>query len=123
MKTLIKEYGKINYLKRTTIYLFLYSLIIFSAFWLAYEIRFIGDMRNTGESTHDYLYIQRPHALIWVIPLKLIFLGFSSHYRNVIRYFRIQDALQIIYSLTLASIILFLISTIHTFIKPAKIII
>jgi FlaA1/EpsC-like NDP-sugar epimerase len=122
MKTLISTQGKTNYAKRAAVYFLVYTPIIVLAFWLSYEIRFISDIKNIIENInsnkenlrHTYLEIQRPQALLWIIPLKFILLGFGSHYRSVIRYFRVQDALQLIYSLTLASLIIFLIPTIYS---------
>jgi len=127
MKTLISTQNQTNYIKRIAVYFLVYTPIIALAFWLSYEIRFISDIKNASERIlinkenlrQYYMEIQRPHALLWIIPLKLIVLGFGSHYRSVIRYFRVQDALQVIYSLTLASVIIYLIPTLHNIIFPS----
>ena len=126
MKTLITSQNQTNYAKRIAVYLFVYTPVIVLAFWLSYEIRFISDIKSTSESTlinkenlrHYYTEIQRSNALLWIIPLKLALLGLGSHYRSVIRYFRVQDALQVIYSLTAASLIIFLVPTLHSLFYP-----
>jgi FlaA1/EpsC-like NDP-sugar epimerase len=126
MKTLTNLHNKTNYAKGAAVYFLVYTPIIILAFWLSYEIRFISDTKNLLENginnkeslRRTYLEFQRPQALLWVIPLKFILLGFGSHYRSVLRYFRVQDALQLIYSLTFASLIIFLIPTLHSLIYP-----
>lgn len=117
MKTISNFYSKINYPKRIVLYFLVYAPIIALVFWLSYEIRFINDPKTLNETValnkeslrNFYLNTQRPYVLLWIIPLKFIILGLGAHYRSVLRYFRLQDALRVIYSLTIASVAIYLI--------------
>ena len=117
MKTISKFYNKINYPKRIALYFLLYAPIIALVFWLSYEIRFSSDIKYFNESAAAnkentrifYLNHQRVYALMWIIPLKFIILSLGAHYRSVVRYFRLQDAVRLIYSLTIASVVIYLI--------------
>lgn len=121
MKTLISLYDPKNYFQRLLIYFLVYAPIITLVFWLSYEIRFISDLKNTTgggainkESLSSfYLDHQRYYALLWIIPLKFIVLGLGSHYRSALRYFRLHDAMRIIYSLTIATVIIYLIPVVY----------
>jgi len=127
MKNLINPQSKSNYAKRVLVYFLVYSPIIALVFWLSYEIRFISELKPVTESgaanrenlRNLYLYYQRPNALVWVIPLKFIILSLGAHYRSVLRYFRLQDAMRVIYSLTIASVIIYLIPVFHNIIYPS----
>ena len=128
MKNLTNFYNKQNYTQRLIIYFLVYAPIIALGFWLSYEIRFISDLKNSTESgvvnkenlRSFYLDYQRPNALLWIIPLKFIILSLGSHYRSLLRYFRLQDALRVIYSLTLSSVVIYLIPVVINFIKPIE---
>jgi FlaA1/EpsC-like NDP-sugar epimerase len=117
MKTITNFYNKTNYPKRLVLYFLVYAPIITLVFWLSYEIRFLSDTKILSESTlinkessrNFYLNYQRPYALMWIIPLKFIILGLGAHYRSVLRYFRLHDAMRVIYSLTIASIIIYFV--------------
>ena len=117
MKTISKFYNKINYPKRIALYFLLYAPIIALVFWLSYEIRFSSDIKYFNESAAAnkentrifYLNHQRVYALMWIIPLKFIILSLGAHYRSVVRYFRLQDAMRVIYSLTIATVVIYLI--------------
>jgi len=117
MKTISKFYNKINYPKRIALYFLVYAPIIALVFWLSYEIRFLGDPKILSESVainkdtirNFYLNHQRLYALMWIIPLKFIILSLGAHYRSVLRYFRLQDAMRVIYSLTIATVVIYLI--------------
>jgi len=121
MKTLTHFYNKQNYTQRLIIYFLVYAPIITLVFWVSYEIRFISDLKSASESglvnkeilRNFYLDYQRPHALLWIIPLKFIILSMGSHYRSALRFFRIHDAMRVIYSLTIATIIIYLIPIAH----------
>lgn len=126
MKKFTNFYNKTNYLQRAVIYSLVYIPVIALVFWLSYEIRFISDLKTISESgiknkealKQFYLESQRYSALLWIIPLKFIILGFGSHYRSALRYFRLQDALRVIYSLTLSSVIILLIPVFYNSIHP-----
>jgi FlaA1/EpsC-like NDP-sugar epimerase len=121
MKTITNFYNKTNYPKRLVLYFLVYAPIITLVFWLSYEIRFLSDTKILSETTlinkensrNFYLNYQRPYALMWIIPLKFIILGLGAHYRSVLRYFRLHDAMRVIYSLTIASIIIYFVPTVQ----------
>jgi FlaA1/EpsC-like NDP-sugar epimerase len=125
MKTITNFYNKTNYPKRLALYFLVYAPIIALVFWLSYEIRFLSDTKILNESVatnrettrNFYMNEQRPYALIWIIPLKFIILGLGSHYRSVLRYFRLHDAMRVVYSLTIASIIIYFIPNLQNLIK------
>jgi FlaA1/EpsC-like NDP-sugar epimerase len=117
MKTITNFYNKTNYPKRLVLYFLVYAPIIVFVFWLSYEIRFLSDAKILNESVASnkettrnfYLNYQRFYALMWILPLKFIILGLGAHYRGVLRYFRLHDAMRVIYSLTIASVIIYFI--------------
>ena len=125
MKTITNFYNKTNYPKRLVLYFLVYAPIITLVFWLSYEIRFLSDTKILSETTlinkensrNFYLNYQRPYALMWIIPLKFIILGLGAHYRSVLRYFRLHDAMRVIYSLTIASIIIYFVPTVQNLIN------
>lgn len=124
MKTITNFYNKANYPKRLALYFLVYAPIITAVFWLSYEIRFLSDTKiineaaatNKENTRNFYMNYQRYYALMWIIPLKFIILGHGAHYRSVLRYFRLSDALRVIYSLTIASFIIYLIPTLQNLI-------
>ena len=125
MKKITNFYNKTNYPKRIALYFLVYAPIIALVFWLSYEIRFISDPKNLTESVTTnkentrlfYMNYQRYYALIWIIPLKFLILGLGAHYRSVLRYFRLQDAMRVIYSLTIASVVIYLIPVLQNLIN------
>ena len=125
MKTITNFYNKTNYPKRLALYFLVYAPIIALVFWLSYEIRFLSDTKILNESVatnrettrNFYMNEQRPYALIWIIPLKFIILGLGSHYRSVLRYFRLHDAMRVVGSLSIASIIIYFIPNLQNLIK------
>ena len=125
MKKITNFYNKTNYPKRIALYFLVYAPIIALVFWLSYEIRFISDLKNLTESVTTnkentrlfYMNYQRYYALIWIIPLKFLILGLGAHYRSVLRYFRLQDAMRVIYSLTIASVVIYLIPVLQNLIN------
>ena len=127
MKTITNFYNKTNYPKRLVLYFLVYAPIITLVFWLSYEIRFLSDTKILSETTlinkessrNFYLNYQRPYALMWIIPLKFIILGLGAHYRSVLRYFRLHDAMRVIYSLTIASIIIYFVPTVQSLINKS----
>jgi len=127
MKTITNFYNKTNYPKRLVLYFLVYAPIITLVFWLSYEIRFLSDTKILSETTlinkensrNFYLNYQRPYALMWIIPLKFIILGLGAHYRSVLRYFRLHDAMRVIYSLTIASIIIYFVPTVQNLINKS----
>ena len=131
MKKITNFYNKTNYPKRIALYFLVYAPIIALVFWLSYEIRFISDPKNLTESVTTnkentrlfYMNYQRYYALIWIIPLKFLILGLGAHYRSVLRYFRLQDAMRVIYSLTIASVVIYLIPVLQNLINKNRILI
>lgn len=120
MKNISNFYNKTNYPKRVALYFLVYAPLIALVFWLSYEIRFISETKILADGSNGrekiryaYMYNQRPNALLWVIPLKFFILGLGAHYRSVLRYFRLQDAMRIFYSLTISSLIIYLIPFLH----------
>jgi FlaA1/EpsC-like NDP-sugar epimerase len=120
MKNISNFYNKTNYPKRVALYFLVYVPLIALVFWLSYEIRFISEAKILADGSNGrekiryaYMYNQRPNALLWVIPLKFFILGLGAHYRSVLRYFRLQDAMRIFYSLTISSLIIYLIPFLH----------
>ncbi len=124
MKTITNFYNKANYPKRLALYFLVYAPIITAVFWLSYEIRFLSDTKiineavatNKENTRNFYMNYQRYYALMWIIPLKFIILGLGAHYRSVLRYFRLHDAMRVIYSLTIASFVIYLIPTLQNLI-------
>ena len=51
-----------------------------------------------------YLFTQRPHALLWVVPLKFVLLGLFGQFRGVFYYFRLHDAMRMVFALSLATL-------------------
>jgi FlaA1/EpsC-like NDP-sugar epimerase len=127
MKTITNFYNKTNYPKRLVLYFLVYAPIIVFVFWLSYEIRFLSDAKILNESVASnkentrnfYLNYQRFYALMWILPLKFIILGLGAHYRGVLRYFRLHDAMRVIYSLTIASIIIYFIPSFQNLINKS----
>jgi len=120
MKNISNFYNKTNYPKRVALYFLVYAPLIALVFWLSYEIRFISEAKILADGAvgrekirNTYMYYQRPYALLWVIPLKFMILGLGAHYRSVLRYFRLQDAMRVFYSLTISSLIIYLIPFLH----------
>ena len=128
MKNITNFYKKTNYPKRLALYFLVYAPIIVLVFWLSYEIRFLSETKIFNESVvtskentrNFYMNDQRYYALIWIIPLKFIILGFGAHYRSVLRYFRLSDAVRVIYSLTIASFIIYLIPNLQNLINKSS---
>lgn len=127
MKSITQFYSKTNYPKRLVLYFLVYAPIIVLVFWLSYEIRFLSDAKILNESVvpnkestrNFYMNYQRFYALMWILPLKFIILGLGAHYRSVLRYFRLHDALRVIYSLSIASIIIYFIPSFQNLINPS----
>jgi len=125
MKTITNFSKKTNYPKRLALYFCVYAPIIALVFWLSYEIRFLSDTKILNESLatnrdntrNFYMNYQRPYALLWIIPLKFVILGLGAHYRSVVRYFRLHDAMRVVYSLTIASIIIYFIPYLQNLLK------
>ncbi len=128
MKNITNFYNKTNYPKRLALYFLVYAPIVTAVFWLSYEIRFISDAKilneavttNKENTRNFYMEYQRYYALMWIIPLKFIILGLGAHYRSVLRYFRLPDAIRVIYSLSIASLVIYLIPTLQNLITKSS---
>jgi FlaA1/EpsC-like NDP-sugar epimerase len=56
-----------------------------------------------------FLFTQRPQALLWVVPLKFLLLGLFGQFRGVFYYFRLHDALRMVFALSLATLVILLL--------------
>jgi FlaA1/EpsC-like NDP-sugar epimerase len=87
----------VHRLKRGAFFFATYGLLAALSLWCAYQLRFVGgDEPTTAEyvAFEAYLTGQRPYALLWVIPLKVLLLGLAGQFRGVFYYFRLPDALR-----------------------------
>ena len=95
-------------LKRAAFFFAAYGLLAALSLWFAYELRFVGaDEPTTAEhlAFEDYLYRQRPFALLWLIPLKVVLLALWGQFRGVFYYFRLPDALRTALALATATFV------------------
>ena len=95
-------------LSRAAIFLAAYGLLAVLSLWAAYELRFVGaDEPTTAEQLafQYYLVDQRPLALLWLVPLKLLLLVAWGQFRGVLYYFRLPDALRMVFALAAATLV------------------
>ena len=96
----------VHRLKRAAFFFATYGGFAALSLWFAYELRFTGPEVLSGiegSTAEAYLYIQRPQALLWLIPLKVLLLWAWGQFRGVFYYFRLPDALRMVMALALAS--------------------
>ncbi len=96
-------------IRRVFLWVAMYGTLLSSALWLAYEVRFL-DSATTGMSSdaREVIFAGRITALLWVIPVQLVFLAIFGQFRGILYYFRLRDALRLALALFLASCVLFL---------------
>ncbi len=79
--------------QRAAFFFATYGALAALSLWFAYELRFAGeDGGAQHQAAEAYLYLQRPQALLWLIPLKVLLLGMWGQFRGVFYYFRLPDA-------------------------------
>jgi len=89
--------------------------------WFAYELRFAGeDAGAQHQAAEAYLYLQRPHALLWLIPLKVLLLGLWGQFRGVFYYFRLPDAFRMGLALFTATVVALLIAAVFGTGQPTE---
>jgi FlaA1/EpsC-like NDP-sugar epimerase len=88
---------------RTTLLLVLYSLVIFTSWWVAHELRFDFDV----ELWPDYM---ESRVAFWplVLLLKLLTLYIFGQFAGLLSYFSIPDLRRLLYSSGLSTSIMFL---------------
>ena len=94
-------------LKRTAFFFVAYGLLASISLWFAYDLRFVGgDETATPEHlAFEYFLIeQRPNAMMWLVPLKLLLLVVWGQFRGVFYYFRLPDALRTAFALGSATL-------------------
>jgi len=102
---------KVGPLQRGIFFLLVYGSLAAVSLWLSYEMRFSGGAALTAadKDIEGYLYVQRPMALLWVVPLKFLLLGLFGQFRGVFYYFRLHDALRMVFALSLATLAILLL--------------
>ena len=98
----------VHRLQRAAFFFATYGALAALSLWFAYELRFAGpEELNGGErrAAEAYLHLQRPQALLWLIPLKVLLLGAWGQFRGVFYYFRLPDALRMGFALATATAI------------------
>jgi len=91
---------------------FVYGALAALSLWFSYEIRFGGSHLLIGSDLKlqdGFLDQQRWSALLWVVPLKIILLGFLGQFRGVFYYFRLHEALRMAAALVLAALVMMLL--------------
>lgn len=79
--------------QRAAFFFATYGTLAAFSLWFAYELRFAGEEAGAQhQAAEAYLYLQRPQALLWLIPLKVLLLGLWGQFRGVFYYFRLPDA-------------------------------
>jgi len=95
--------------QRSAFFFAVYGFLAALSLWFAYELRFSGAdaaLKTPPTSWDAYLHQQRPAALLWVIPLKVLLLGLAGQFRGVFYYFRLPDALRMVVALAVASVLM-----------------
>lgn len=99
--------------QRAAFFFATYGALAALSLWFAYELRFAGeDAGAQHQSAEAYLYLQRPHALLWLIPLKVLLLGAWGQFRGVFYYFRLPDAFRMGLALFTATAVALLVAAV-----------
>jgi len=99
--------------QRAAFFFVTYGALAALSLWFAYELRFAGeDAGAQHQSAEAYLYLQRPHALLWLIPLKVLLLGIWGQFRGVFYYFRLPDAFRMGLALFTATTVALLVAAV-----------
>ena len=103
--------SKVSPAQRWCFFFLVYGSLAALSLWLSYEIRFSGGVALTPADTdvEGFLFTQRPQALLWVVPLKFLLLGLFGQFRGVFYYFRLHDALRMVFALSLATLVILLL--------------
>ncbi|MCX6918075.1 MAG: nucleoside-diphosphate sugar epimerase/dehydratase [Verrucomicrobia bacterium] len=102
---------KVSPVQRWLFFFFVYGSLAALSLWLSYEIRFSGGviLTTVDKDVEGFLFTQRPHALLWIVPLKFLLLGLFGQFRGVFYYFRLHDALRMVFALSLATLVILLL--------------
>ncbi len=97
--------------QRAAFFFATYGALAALSLWFAYELRFAGeDAGALHQAADDYLYLQRPQALLWLVPLKVLLLGAWGQFRGVFYYFRLPDAFRMGLALLTATVLALLVA-------------
>ncbi|HAZ66394.1 MAG TPA: capsule biosynthesis protein CapD, partial [Opitutae bacterium] len=97
-------------IRRALISAAFYGSLLAAALWLAYDIRFLDGFKFGLDTTHrSQIFANRPMALLWAIPLKLVLLIAFGQFKGILYYFRLRDALRLGVALLLSSVAIYLI--------------
>lgn len=111
----------VNRFQRAAFFFATYGLLAALSLWFAYELRFAGDDGGAQhQAAEAYLYVQRPVALLWMVPLKVLLLGAWGQFRGVFYYFRLPDALRMGLALFLATVLALLAAAVFGSGNPAQ---
>jgi len=104
--------SSVNRFQRAAFFFAAYGFLAALSLWFAYELRFSGGS-EVNQSEHlnfeAYMFEQRPLALFWMIPLKVLLLGAWGQFRGVFYYFRLPDALRMGIALAMATAVALLL--------------
>jgi nucleoside-diphosphate-sugar epimerase len=104
----------VSHIQRVSFFSATYGALAALCLWFAYELRFGGFVAGNlidAKIADQFLNIQRPLTLLWVVPLKITALGLVGQFRGVFYYFRLPDALRLMLGLVATSVVIFLVST------------
>lgn len=97
-------------IKRHTLWFLLYATLLGTAFWAAYEVRFIDANFERADSRINIYEGQRLDSLGWVVGLKILLIWATGHFRGLMAYFRLRDATQLAGALLAATLVLLVIT-------------
>lgn len=103
---------------RLLILIVIYSIILASSMWAAWQLRF--DF-NIPEMSMPIVW----YSICWIVPLKLLIFAFTSQYAGLLSYFGVRDLIKLFLGLTGASLligILWLLISNNEFIPPRGVI-
>jgi len=101
----------VHRLRRAAFFFATYGGLAALSLWFAYELRFAGEDAGARHAAAEtYLYLQRPQALLWLIPLKVLLLGAWGQFRGVFYYFRLPDAFRMGLALVTATALALLLA-------------
>jgi len=101
----------VNRFQRAAFFFATYGVLAALSLWFAYELRFAGEDAGVQHAAAEtYLYLQRPQALLWLIPLKVLLLGAWGQFRGVFYYFRLPDAMRMGLALAAATVLALLLA-------------
>jgi FlaA1/EpsC-like NDP-sugar epimerase len=103
----------VNRFQRAAFFFATYGTLAALSLWFAYELRFAAEDAGAQQlSAEAFLYQQRPMALLWMIPLKVLLLGAWGQFRGVFYYFRLPDAFRMGFALATATALALAVSAI-----------